>query len=84
MAKPDLFDGIELLVDLPEVGIQAGEQGAIVEDYGDAYEIEFFVPNSNGETLALCRLTLDQFVVVWRSATKSDVSISGQVAAIVE
>ncbi|MEP0916350.1 hypothetical protein NC981_05940 [Leptolyngbya sp. DQ-M1] len=29
-------------------------------------------------------VTLDQFVVVWRSATKSDVSISEQVAAIVE
>jgi len=35
MIKPELFDAIELLVDLPEVNIKAGEIGTIVEKYDD-------------------------------------------------
>ena len=31
MIKPELFDAIKLLVDLPEVSIKAGEIGTIVE-----------------------------------------------------
>lgn len=79
--KPNLFDAVELLVDLPEDGRQAGERGAIVEDFGDAYEVEFM--NAEGETLALCTLTPDQFVVVWQADTKSWLPVSDQVAAIV-
>ncbi|MFN6272784.1 MAG: DUF4926 domain-containing protein, partial [Microcystis sp.] len=42
MIKPELFDLVELLVDLPEHNLIMGEQGTIVEDYNDGcYEIEF-------------------------------------------
>jgi hypothetical protein len=39
---PDLFDVIELAMDIPERGLRAGMQGIIVERHpGDAYEVEF-------------------------------------------
>ena len=42
MIKPELFDLVELLVDLPEHNLIMGEQGTIVEEYNDGfYEIEF-------------------------------------------
>lgn len=71
--KPVLFDGVELLVDLPEENLKAGTVGAIVEDFGSAYEVEF--SNSDGETLALCTLTPNQLRVVWSAETKSWVSV---------
>lgn len=75
MIQPQLFDTIELLVDLPEQHLRAGALGAIVEAYGDnAYEVEFL--NSTGETLALCTLTGRQFIVIWQHATKQRVSMS--------
>jgi hypothetical protein len=44
MMKPKLFDVVEMLVNLPELGLQVGDRGAIVEEYSDrAYEIEFIV-----------------------------------------
>ena len=42
--KPELFDVVELLVDLPERNLQAGMQGTILEDYGTAYEVELVNP----------------------------------------
>ncbi|MCY7274035.1 MAG: DUF4926 domain-containing protein [Phormidesmis sp. CAN_BIN44] len=75
--KPALFDGIELVVDLLEDNLKAGTRGAVVEDFGDdEYEVEF--ANSDGETLALCTLTPEQFIVVWRAETKSWTSASKQ------
>ena len=42
MTKPELFDIIELLVDVPEYNLKVGTQGTIVECYEDqSYEIEF-------------------------------------------
>lgn len=42
MKKPELFDVIELLTDIPERNLKKGEQGAIIEDYQDGvYEVEF-------------------------------------------
>ena len=42
MQKPDLFDVVELLIDLPNQDLQAGARGAIVDVYDDdAYEVEF-------------------------------------------
>lgn len=79
--RPALFDGIELLVDLPEENLQVGTQGAIVEDFGEAYEVEF--ANSDGETLALCTLKPEQFIVVWRAETKSWLPVAERVAAVV-
>ena len=81
MTQPELFDVVELLVDLPEHNLRAGVQGAIVECYQDNnYEVEF--SNSNGETLALYALSARQFVVVWSAKTKTWLPISERVAAI--
>ena len=80
MTKPALFDAIELLVDVPEENLRAGTRGAIVEDFGDAYEIEF--ANSDGETLSLCTLTPEQFIVVWQASTESWIPVVGQGIAV--
>jgi hypothetical protein len=82
MTKPELFDTVELLVDLPEQGIRQGAVGAIVHCYSDnTYEVEF--TNEDGETLALCTLSPDQFVVVWRAKTKKWVPIAEQIGALI-
>lgn len=80
MRKPELFDVVELLIDLPDQDLQAGAQGAIVVVYGDAYEVEF--TNEAGETLALVPLTMAQFVVGWRSASQSWVSVAEKVEVL--
>ena len=50
MNQPELFDIVELLVDLSE-NLQTGVRGTIVERYGDdAYEVEF--SDSDGETFS--------------------------------
>jgi hypothetical protein len=83
MNQPELFDIVELLVDLPESNLQAGIQGTIVEYYNqNAYEIEF--ANSEGETLALCTLSPQQFVIVWQAKTKSWLSLAEKITAIVK
>lgn len=82
MTQPELFDVIELLVDLPEDNLRAGVQGAVVECYEhNNYEVEF--TNQEGETLALCTLSSKQFMVVWKVKTKSWLSVSEQVAAVI-
>jgi Domain of unknown function (DUF4926) len=66
MKKPELFDVIELLTDLPEFSLRKGEQGTIIDDYEDGiFEIEF--TNKKGETTALCSIPKDKFTVVWSS-----------------
>lgn len=81
MTQPELFDVIELLVDLPEHNIQAGIQGAIVECYPDSiYEAEF---TNEGETLALCALTSEQFLVIWKAETKTWLAMPEQIAAVI-
>jgi len=78
---PDLFDVIELTVDIPERGLWSGMQGTIVECHpGDAYEVEF--TNELGETLDLLALRPDQFIVIWRAKTKKWVPITERVAAL--
>ena len=81
MQEPEQFDVIELLVDLPEQSLRAGAQGAVVEVYDDAYEVEF--TDDAGETVALVPLKSMQFVVVWRAASKSWVSVAEKVEALV-
>jgi hypothetical protein len=72
--SPELFDVVELLVNLPEAGLQLGAQGSIVEQYPDrSYEVEF--TNGTGETIALVTLMAAQFVVVWRSGSKTSVPV---------
>jgi hypothetical protein len=83
MIKPEPFDVIELLVHIPDLELVPGTQGAIVENYGNnRYEVEF--SNKSGETIALCTLLSEQFVVVWRSQTKCWLPIPEKVTAIVK
>ncbi len=82
MIKPELFDVVELLIDLPEHNLPAGVRGAVVEEYSDLhYEIEF--TNKDGETLALATLPTNQFVVVWRATTKTWVPVAEKIEALV-
>ena len=75
MNQAELFDIIELLVDLPEYNLDRGVQGTIVECYGDnTYEVEF--ANPEGETLALCTLSPTQFITIWQAKTKSWLSVN--------
>ena len=63
MIEPQLFDVIELLVDLPESNLRLGARGAIVDCYSDGnYEVEF--SDRDGETIALCTLSSNQFVTI--------------------
>ena len=83
MKQPELFDIVELLADLPDYEFQAGVQGSIVECYdNDAYEVEFSDPN--GETIALCTLSPEQFIIVWQAKTKSWLSLSEQITDVVK
>ena len=69
MNKPELFDVVELLTDIPEFILRKGEQGAIIDDYEKGvFEIEF--TNKKGETTALCSIPQDQFTVVWSAKTE--------------
>ncbi|WP_448573138.1 DUF4926 domain-containing protein [Trichothermofontia sp.] len=82
MITPEPFDIVELLVNLPEHNLFVGAQGAIVERYSDQdFEVEF--SNEKGETLALCTLPSQSFIVVWQSATQQWVSVSEKIAAII-
>ena len=75
----DLFEVIELTVDLPERGLRAGVRGAIVELHSDReFEVEFC--NQDGETIDFLALSPAQFAVVWRAKTKSWVPLPKQVA----
>ena len=83
MKQPELFDIVELLLDLPDNELQTGAQGTIVECYdNDAYEVEF--SDSNGETIALCTLSPKQFIIVWQAKTKSWLSLSDRITDVVK
>ncbi|NES96781.1 MAG: DUF4926 domain-containing protein [Desertifilum sp. SIO1I2] len=82
MIEPELFDAIELLVNLPKDRLCAGVRGAIVECYEDGkYEVEF--ANEEGETLALSTLSSEEFIVVWKAKTKRWLSVSEQISAAI-
>ena len=71
MSTPNLFDVVELTVDLPEENLARGAQGTIMECYEDgAYEVEF--TDDDGETLALCAVAPEQFRVVYRHQSEAD------------
>ncbi len=68
--EPELLDIIELSGDVPEHGLHSGNRGVIVHCHPDGrYEVEF--SDEEGETVALCPLATDQFVLVWRAKTQS-------------
>jgi hypothetical protein len=78
---PDLFDVVELTMDIPERGLPAGMQGTIVHCHpGDVYEVEF--TNEAGETLDFLALRPEQFIVVWRAKTKKWVPIAERITAL--
>jgi Domain of unknown function (DUF4926) len=63
MKNPELFDVIELIVDLPAHNLFVGDRGAICEKYDNLqYEVEF--ANLEGETIALVVLSINSFMVV--------------------
>jgi len=81
-SRPDLFDVVELLIDLPEYDLRAGARGAVVHCHPDnTFEIEFV--SDEGETQVLCPLSPGQFIVVWRAKTRTWVPVAEQVAALV-
>ncbi|NJN22929.1 MAG: DUF4926 domain-containing protein [Leptolyngbya sp. RL_3_1] len=82
MIKPDLFDVVELTVDVPQHNLQAGDRGSIVEKHTDTvYEVEF--ANAYGETLVFTSFSTSQFIVVWRSDTQSWVPLEERIAAMI-
>ncbi len=79
--QPELLDIIELLVNLPEFNQFIGTQGTIVESHDrNNFEVEF--SNKDGETTALCVLSSQQFIVVWKAKTKQWLTTSDKIAAI--
>jgi hypothetical protein len=81
MITPELFDTIELLVDIPERQLRTGMLGAIVEQYdNDHFEVEF--ANDTGRTEQLCALSTDQFIVTWKHDTKSPVATADLLAQL--
>lgn len=81
MIKPELFDIVELLVNLPEFQQSIGTQGSIVECHDlNHFEVEF--SNEAGETTALCVLLPQQFIVVWQAQTKQWLTTTDKITAI--
>lgn len=83
MINPEPFDIVELLVNLPEHNLFVGAQGAVVEQYSsDDFEVEF--SNKAGETLALCTLPRQKFIVVWQSTTQQWLTAAERITAILQ
>ena len=68
MRRPEMFDSVALIEDLPDEGLVCGNMGSIVEIYndGEAYEIEFV--NGEGQTYGLLALRPKQFILLHRNA----------------
>ncbi|MBC8229870.1 DUF4926 domain-containing protein [bacterium] len=78
---PDLFDVVELIVDISEHGLRAGMQGTIVDCHSeDAYEVEF--TNEHGETVEFLALRTNQFIIVWQAKTQTWVSLTEQIVSL--
>ena len=82
MIKPELFDTVELIFSLPEHDLQCGAKAAIVEQYDeDNFELEFV--NEDGSTEALITLSAQNFIVVWKNATKKPVSTAERITQLI-
>jgi hypothetical protein len=78
MIQPELYDIVELLIDLPQVGLKSGQLGTILEKHNETtYEVEF--ANVEGETLGFLALTSEQFIVVWKSETAQWVPVTERI-----
>ncbi|PZV24321.1 MAG: DUF4926 domain-containing protein [Snowella sp.] len=83
MIQPELYDVVELLIDLPKVGLKSGQLGTILEKHNEkTYEVEF--ANVEGETLEFLALTSEQFIVVWKSGTSQSVPVTERILAMME
>lgn len=82
MTSPELFDLIELIVDVPKAGLRIGDQGNIVEIMGEGqgYMVEFV--DDEGYTTHLIFLEPQTFLVVRRHEKKENVSTAEQTAEI--
>lgn len=81
-SRPDLFDVVELLVDLPAHNLRAGDRGTVVDCYPDnTFEVEFVT--ERGERRASCPLSPEQFIVVWQAEARAWVPVDEQIAALV-
>lgn len=79
----ELFDVIELLVNLPKQNQSIGAQGTVVECYEDStFEMEF--ANETSKILAWCMLFSQQFIVVWQSVTKQWLPAAKKVTSILK
>jgi hypothetical protein len=56
----ELYEVVELVVDLPEDGLMAGTIGTIVDEYPDSGEYEVEFADKNGRTVALTTLRPEQ------------------------
>ena len=67
---------------MPESNLHPGIRGTIVDCYDDGnYEVKF--SDLSGETIALCTLSTEQFLVVWKSKERRWLSVSELLAAMV-
>ncbi|MEB3884298.1 DUF4926 domain-containing protein [Lyngbya sp. CCY1209] len=83
MMKPELFDIVELLSNLPEYQLSIGDRGAIVECL-DATHFEVEFSDEQGEMKALCPLDIQQFIVVWQAKTKQWLTTTDKVSLLLE
>ena len=80
MYKIEVFDGIELLVDLPELNLNAGARGEIVNAHRDGTcEVKF--SDRQGKPIGLCTLSSEQFALVWREETEHSLSLREELTA---
>jgi|GEM_PF-1009853 len=79
----ELFDVVELIVNLPQHGLSAGMHGTVLEVHGDgeAFEIEF--SDEQGRTVNFLALPPEQFIVVWRAQVQEWVSLAERIAALI-
>ncbi len=83
MQVVDLFDVVELIVDLSPQGLTAGMQGTVLEVHGNgkAFEVEF--SDEQGQVLSFLALPPEQFVVVWRAQERRWVPLTERIAELV-
>jgi len=63
MGQIESLDTVAVMEDLPDLGLSAGEVGAVVEELGgDAFEVEFVDPGGNAYAMHTFRA--DQLVAL--------------------
>jgi len=79
----NLFDVVELIVDLPQQRLYAGMQGTVLEVHGagKAFEVEF--SDEQGRVLSFLALSPEHFVVVWRAHERQWVPLAERIAELV-